>query len=895
MRLPLPIMASCLVSFLMASLPRTLAQPDAPPPTAADVPGEVKGSRSFEIPAADASESLASFSRQSGGALVYVVEQVRGVRTQGIRGHFRPRDALERLLANTDLTVAEDRRTGALIVRRSPSSKSSERGALPVSSRPETSPSPNSPMTPSLMSRLAAALAAFSGTALSAQPASTGGPNATKDETVQLSPFTVVSEKEYGYRATNSITATGIGSEIYRTPISISVVTSDLIRDLGAGSLREALLYSTSVTGDRRDPGSSGTGGSAMRGFATQLLVNRLSASVRNPVPYFIERVEIVKGPNAVFFGRVAPNGVLNVITLKPKSTTETVAHVTYGSYDFVNLFLDQNLKLGDRVSLRLAGNWLDQRSGSYDHTYRRSESGYAALKWDFTSTISLNVTASIDHGKENKLSVSPRTNPAYIAFTRANPNSTLGLIQWGAQFVAPNTPVVTDYYNDLYDPTTVFPSGVRGNNNGPDAFQEDWNTFVQTELVGTFSDGLSARLAHAYGDNEFEILEHIGYPTFNGTFNLAAPNFRGTKTRGNTLEAEAVASFSLLGSRHQILLGGRLYFPRTGSFAAAGRAYTWNHLTQGPRRLIRDGYPNGLVKPRVVFASGNETALYVIDQISLWDDKAKLLAGVRRTEVKNNTGLAGAVTLAQTETTPQVGILVEPVKGWALFGNYSRSFEPQFNVDAEGKLATNVEGEGYEFGIKSQLLDGRLSGTVSYFDLTRKGEVRRDFARETLTGKVPLFIPGGTQAAHGAEIELYFNPKPNLQFIFNYTRLWEANVTQDITQPFIVGARLRNAPPYSSALWTRYTVPSGRMQGLFFTGGVRASGEITPIVNALFSIRQPGYVNVDAGVGYEGRILGRPVTIGLNVKNVLDREFYDGQWTLADPRTAYLKVESRF
>ncbi len=717
MRLPLPILSSCLVSFLMASLPRTLAQADAAPPAAADAQGEVKGSRTFEIPAADASESLASFSLQSGSALVYVVEQVRGVRTQGIRGEFRPREALERLLANTDLTVAEDRRTGALIVKRSPASRPAERGTRPARLEPPSSPNP--PMTPSLMSRLAAALAALSGTALSAQPASVSGAPAAKDESVQLSPFTVVSEKEYGYRATNSITATGIGSEIYRTPISISVVTSDLIRDLGAGSLREALLYSTSVTGDRRDPGSSGTGGSAMRGFATQLLVNRLSASVRNPVPYFIERVEIVKGPNAVFFGRVAPNGVLNVITLKPKSVTETVAHATYGSYDFTNLFLDQNLKLGDRVSLRLAGNWLDQRTGSYDYTYRRSESGYAALRWDFTSTIALNVTASIDHGKENKLSVSPRTNPAYIAYTRANPTSTLGLIQWGAQFVAPNTPVVTHYYNDLFDPYTVFSSGVRGNNNGPDAFQEDWNTFVQTELLGTFGDGVSARLAHAYGDNEFEILEHIGYPTFNGTFPLAAPNYRGTKTRGNTLEAEVVASFSLLGTRHQLLLGGRLYFPRSGSFAAAGRAYTWNHLTQGDRRIIRDGYPNGLVKPAVVFASGDETALYAIDQVSLWDDKAKLLAGVRRTKVENNTGLAGAVTLAQTETTPQVGVLLEPVKGLAFFGNYSRSFEPQFNVDAEGKIATNVEGEGYEFGFKSQLLDGRLSGTVSYFDLT--------------------------------------------------------------------------------------------------------------------------------------------------------------------------------
>jgi len=808
--------------------------------------------KAFDVPAGDAVATLKQAARQAGQQIMFTADTVRGIRTAPVKGEFTAREALDAMLAGTGLVVVQDEATGAWAVKTA------------------GSPAP-------------------------VQPSGRTEPAADPEAPVRLSPFNVVSEKEYGYRATNSITATGIGTEIYRTPISISVVTADLIKDLGAGSLREALLYSSSVTGDRRDPGSSGTGGSAMRGFATQLLVNRLSASVRNPVPYFIERVEIVKGPNAVFFGRVAPNGVLNVITLKPKSVTETVAHATYGSYDFLNVFLDHNQKLSDTLSLRLAGNWLDQARGFYDYTYRRSESGYAALRWDVTPAISLNVTASLDHAKENKLSVSPRTNPAYIEYTRANPTSTLGLIQWGAQFRPPNTIIVTDYYNDLYDPATVFPSGLRGNNNGPDAYQEDWNKFVQTEVQANLGEIFSARLAHAYGDNEFEILEHIGYPTFNGTFPLAAPNFRGTKTRGNTVEAELVARFAAAGLSHQLLVGGRLHYPRTGSFAQAGRAYTWNFLTQGPRRILRDGYPNGLPRPNVVYARGDEKAVYAIDQIGLWQERVKLLAGVRRTEVSNNAGTTGARTFTQKETTPQVGLFVEPAPGLALFANYSRSFEPQFTVDAVGNLATNIQGEGYEFGVKSSLLDGRLSGTASYFDLTREGEVRRDFTRETLTGLVPLYLPGGTQAARGAEFELYYAPRPNLQFIANYTRLWEANVTQDVTQPGIVGARLRNAPPYSAALWTRYTFDGGALKGFFLTGGVRAVGEIIPIVNIQFGIRQPAYTTVDAGAGYEGRVLGRAVRVSLNVKNLLDRRYYDGQWTLADPLTAYLKVETRF
>ncbi len=786
---------------------------------------------------------------------MFSADVVQGVKTAPVKGRLTPQEALDVMLTGTSLQAVRDQVTGAWSV------KSRARQPAPAPEDRSTS----------------------------------GRGDVDEEAPLRLSPFTVVSEKEYGYRAANSITATGIGAEIYRTPIAISVVTSDLIRDLAAGSLREALLYTSSVTGDRRDPGSSGTGGSAMRGFATQLLVNRLSASVRNPVPFFVERVEIVKGPNAVFFGRVAPNGVLNVITLKPKAVTETTVQLSAGSYEFASAFIDHNQRLGDRVAIRLAGNWLDQARGFYDYTYRRSESGYGALRWDVLPNVSLNVTASIDHSKENKLSVSPRTNPAYIEFTRANPNSTLGLIQWGAQFVPPNTPVVTHYYNDLFDPFTVFPSGKRGNNNGPDAYQEDWNVFVQTELLAELGETFAARIAHAYGDNEFEILEHVSYPTFNGTWPNAAPNFRGTKSRGNTLEAELVAKFSALGMSHQVLLGGRLSYPRTGSFAAAGRAYSWNFLTQGPRRILRDGYPSGLPRPAVTYASGDERAVYAIDQISMAQDRLRVLAGVRRTEVSNNAGTAGAATLTQAEVTPQVGLFFEATPGWALFANYSRSFEPQFNVDAEGRLASNVQGEGHEFGVKFSERAGRFSGTASYFDLTREGEVRRDFTRETLTGRVPLFIPGGTQAARGAEFELHYSPRPNLQFVVNYTRLWDANITQDTTQPFIVGARLRNAPPYAGAVWTRYTVDTGAWRGLYFTAGARVSGEITPIVNALFSIRQPSYATVDSGIGFEGRLWGRPVLVGLNVKNLLDREYYDGQWTLADPRTLFLKLQTKF
>ena len=135
MRLPRPLFYSCLISALFTGVARAGALPAAAPATAA-APRDTREARTFHIAAADASESLVAFSRQSGAPLVYVVEQVRGIRTNGLDGRFHPREALSRLLAQTALTLVEDARTGALMIK--PSDPS--RGPPPASPAPPPDP-----------------------------------------------------------------------------------------------------------------------------------------------------------------------------------------------------------------------------------------------------------------------------------------------------------------------------------------------------------------------------------------------------------------------------------------------------------------------------------------------------------------------------------------------------------------------------------------------------------------------------------------------------------------------------------------------------------------------------------------------------------------------------------
>ena len=102
----------------MAGEARAAASPAAPLSATTVVQQGVNEPCSFRIPSADASEALLAFSRQSSSAVVYVVEQVRGVRTQSVQGMLRPREALERMLNKTSLKVTEDTKTGALMISR---------------------------------------------------------------------------------------------------------------------------------------------------------------------------------------------------------------------------------------------------------------------------------------------------------------------------------------------------------------------------------------------------------------------------------------------------------------------------------------------------------------------------------------------------------------------------------------------------------------------------------------------------------------------------------------------------------------------------------------------------------------------------------------------------------
>ena len=202
-----------------------------------------------------------------------------------------------------------------------------------------------------------------------ARPAATPAPaRLSTDEGVSaLSAFEVKSDKDYGYLKTNAATATKINMEIQNIPLHLQVISREFLDDTNARSLTDLFRYSASASGDTRFamrvPANSATpqGTFTMRGFVVNSLMRNGVFRYTSYNLETIDRVEVVKGPAAVFFGQGYPGGVINYITKQPDfSGNKTDVDYYVNSNSGQRVMIDQNQTLGKKAALRIIGGWED-------------------------------------------------------------------------------------------------------------------------------------------------------------------------------------------------------------------------------------------------------------------------------------------------------------------------------------------------------------------------------------------------------------------------------------------------------------------------------------------------------------------------------------------------------
>lgn len=190
------------------------------------------------------------------------------------------------------------------------------------------------------------------------------------DAVLTLDPFTVNTSADYGYRKTNAISATRIGTAIIDTPLNIQVIGADFLKDLGVDNIQDAFRYTSGISVDYANEFRPSV---RVRGFAPGAIYRDGFLRYYNFDLDGIEQIEIVKGPNAVYFGRTAPGGIINYITKKPQFVNGSTLTATLGDHEYYKALLDSQFTTKDqKLGVRLVGSKLDARSWLDEKTQKK-------------------------------------------------------------------------------------------------------------------------------------------------------------------------------------------------------------------------------------------------------------------------------------------------------------------------------------------------------------------------------------------------------------------------------------------------------------------------------------------------------------------------------------------
>ncbi len=409
---------------------------------------------------------------------------------------------------------------------------------------------------------------------------------------------------------------------------------------------------------------------------------------------------------------------------------------------------------------------------------------------------------------------------------------------------------------------------------NEPDDTRTNEYLSVSYDFEHRFSENWKIRNAFRYSNNEYAF-NVIAYPfDFDEATGTETRFFAAQEqqTQDYSLQTNVIGEFATGPLAHTLLFGVDLNHS-TEDLESVG-----DFETPIPLDIFNPVYrqfpkPDRDILPVVegVEIEADRLGIYVQDQISLFEN-LKLLAGLRYDTVDQKTTNAqtiftpdgGEQTQNNDAFSPRLGIVYQPIEEVSLYASYSQSFNPNTETTASGDLLEPEKGEGYEIGVKAQLLEGRLFGTLAYFDITKQNVAVADPDPTVFDA----FIATGEQKSRGVELDLTGEILPGWNIIAAYAYI-DAQVTED-NDPDIVGSRLPGVPKHSASLWTTYEIQSGKLQGLGFGLGFNFAGVREGGLPNSFEV--DNYFITNAAVFYRKNNL----RFALNFKNLFDVNYIE-------------------
>lgn len=703
----------------------------------------------------------------------------------------------------------------------------------------------------------AAALALLSAAALRADNAGeTPSYLPPSSEVVSLDRFEVNGQKEENvYTVQRSVTATKTDTALVDVPQSISVITRELIDDQAMQNIGDVTRYVPGV-GIAQGEGNRDT--PVLRGNSTT--ADFFIDGVRDDVQYFrdlynVDRVEILKGPNAMIFGRGGSGGLINRITKLANGRAHHEASLQIGSWEQYRGTLDFGDKLTDAFFYRVTALYED--SGSYrdDVTLKRYGVN-PTFRYNLSSATTLRFGYEYFHDE--------RTADRGISSFNGRPLAV--------------------------DPSTFF----------GDPAQSHVNASVHTGFF-TVDHRVNANVTlrnHTRFATYDKFYQNVfpGAADATGT-NVAIQGYNNATQRDNLFnQTDLVWNVDTGGLKHQFLTGVELARQETDNFrntayfdSVAPGTTSLQVSVSNPRTTIP-----ALFRQSATDADNHGVArtvgVYAQDQIEL-HPRVLAILGIRydrfAVDFRNNR-TATELDATDEMFSPRAGFVFKPATNLSLYTSYSMSFVPRAGEQLASLSLTNrnldpEEFKNYEVGLKWDL-HSDLAFTAAVYRLDRTNVAIADPADSTKS----LLVDG--QRAKGIELGLTGRIARNWSIAGGYA-YQEGEILSDQSATVRAGARLAQLPRHTLSLWNRYDVNKdwGFGLGAIYRDEIFASTDNT--------VRLPGFVRFDAAAFY--RINDR-VRAQLNIENLLDRDYYstahnNNNITPGSPRAFRLSVTTTF
>ena len=630
---------------------------------------------------------------------------------------------------------------------------------------------------------------------------------------------------------------------VMETPQPIAIVTHEIIEQQQAKQLSDVIknvngIYLTSSRGGSQDSfGGRGFTFGNDNTFKNGVKVN----SGVFPEVTGLERVEVLKGANAMLYGNVGPGGIVNMITKKPRFNFGGSVGFSAGSWNSYKPTVDIYGPLSKNIAFRVNGAYeyaesfrdVVESKKSYfnpSFVFNLSENTQLIVEGDYlhhTFTPDFGIGSVTDYNTGISRLATEVGRKQFLGMNwqyQTNEQATTDVIlnhkinnQWSLNAVASYQNYTKDYFSTervqwLY------------NKNNPlaDPNRLSWIT----------------PLNKTYNEQNFGSAQ----VNLNGEFNTGKIN-------------------------HKVLIG-------TDADYGQSDAYTYT-LKNAPTNVLYlddpSSWDNGsLTMPESTLATNTRTrtrriGVYAQDFISL-TKQFKVIAGLRWSYIENmptistnfSTGVKKFTDNSATSEqaiSPKVGLVYNPNDNLSVFATYTNSFSPNTGFDEAGSALKASTVDQYEIGVKKNLWNNAVAVNLTAYQINNRDTYTAPYLPN---GNVALYrVYAGNIRSRGVELDITGNPMSNLSLIggVSYNN---AVYTKTPDNGFVEDQRLVRTPAFTtnaSAFYTFTNFAKGLKIGasIFYTGDRKAGwNDVKGQKQVTRMIDINGFTTVDFSAGYE-------------------------------------------